>query len=139
MRIILLAVSLLLSAAPAAAQPVAAPEVQQALANPATVDQLSNVLESLSGALLNLPVGEVRAAVEGRRPTAADKGATVGSETGLSEDQLRAGIAAAKPSIRQSMKVLSDALPGILQGMAQAQRSIERAAANMPDPNYPKR
>jgi hypothetical protein len=37
------------------------------------------------------------------------------------------------------MKALSDALPAMMQGLAQAQKALERAAANMPDPNYPKR
>jgi len=37
------------------------------------------------------------------------------------------------------MKAMADAWPGMMQGLQQAQRSLERAAANMPDPTYPKR
>jgi hypothetical protein len=48
-------------------------------------------------------------------------------------------MAEARPMIQQSMKALADALPSMMQGLAQAQQSLERAAANMPDPTYPKR
>ena len=37
------------------------------------------------------------------------------------------------------MKALSDALPAISKALDEASRAIERAAANMPDPTYPKR
>jgi hypothetical protein len=43
------------------------------------------------------------------------------------------------PMIRQGMKAMSEALPEIMQDLAQAQKAVERAAANMPDPTYPKR
>ena len=41
--------------------------------------------------------------------------------------------------MRQSMKALSDALPAMMKSLQGAKEAIERAAANMPDPNYPKR
>jgi hypothetical protein len=37
------------------------------------------------------------------------------------------------------MKALAEALPSMMQGLEQAQKSLERAAANMPQPGYPKR
>jgi len=40
---------------------------------------------------------------------------------------------------QQGMKQLAAALPAMMQGMDELQRSVERAAANMPDPTYPKR
>ena len=43
------------------------------LTDPATGDKLANVMQAMSRAFLNLPVGEVQAAVEGRPPTPADK------------------------------------------------------------------
>lgn len=143
MRHGMLGASFLLFSAAAAAQPAPAPQVppnvQRVMADPATADRLADAIEALSGVFLDLPVGKVRAAVEGRKPTAADKRATLGSESGMSERELKARIAAARPVIHQSMKVLSEALPGMIAGLAQAQQSLERAAANMPDPNYPKR
>jgi len=43
------------------------------------------------------------------------------------------------PMMRQSMKALGDAIPAMMQGLSQAGKALERAAANMPDPTYPKR
>jgi hypothetical protein len=41
--------------------------------------------------------------------------------------------------IAQGMKALSDALPPVMKALDDASRAIDRAAANMPDPTYPKR
>jgi hypothetical protein len=126
---------------PAPPSPPAAvpPEVQQALTDPATADRLAATAQALSKAFLDLPVGEVQAAIEGRRPTSADRHRTVRSETGLSDRDIRAQIAAARPLVQQSMRALNDALPRVMDSMEQARQSIERAIANMPDPNYPRR
>jgi hypothetical protein len=48
-------------------------------------------------------------------------------------------IAEAKPMIRQSMKALSETLPVVMRSLDDAQKAIERAAANVPDPTYPRR
>jgi len=138
MRIVLL-FTLLMIAAPAAAQSQPRPvqDIQRALNDPATAERMTNVMQSLSNAMLDLPVGEIQAAVEGRTPTAADKRRTIRD---LEPDlDVRREISQARPMIQQSMKALGEALPGIVQSLQQAQRSLERAAANMPDPTYPKR
>jgi|RhiMethySRZTD1v2_1073278.scaffolds.fasta_scaffold29769_4 hypothetical protein len=138
MRIVLL-FPLLMIAAPAAAQSQPRPvqDIQRALNDPATAERMTNVMQSLSNAMLDLPVGEIQAAVEGRTPTAADKRRTIRD---LEPDlDVRREISQARPMIQQSMKALGEALPGIVQSLQQAQRSLERAAANMPDPTYPKR
>jgi len=137
MRIGLVVLPLALCAAPGLAQPAAPlpPEVT----DPATVDRLTDAVQSLSGAFLDLHVGEMQAALEGRKPTAADRAKTVRSETGLSDRDLNARIAAAKPQIDQSIKALNQALPEITRDLQHAQKSVERAIANMPDPNYPRR
>ena len=144
MRKALILAPLLLCAAPAVAQPAppSAPpstDMQRVLNDPAMADRLSRAMQALSKAFLDLPVGNVEAALQGRQPTSADRRRTVATETRMSERDLRQRIAAAKPVLQQSMKALSDALPSMMQGLSQAQQSIERAAANMPDPNYPKR
>lgn len=147
MRSALILAPLLLGAAPALAQPAPAPapaiavpqQMQQMMSDPATVDRLTGAMQALSKAFLSLPVGEAQAALEGRQPSDADRRRTIGTESGISERELRTRLAAAKPMLQQSMRALADALPAMMQGMAQAQQSIERAAANMPDPNYPKR
>jgi len=145
MRIGLTLVPLALCAAPALAQPLPPPApappppLPQVLADPAMVDRMTAVMQSLSQSLLDLPVGNVRAAIEGRPPSAADRHRTVGSETGLSARELNRRIAAAKPQIEQSIRAMNQALPEITQDLQQAQRSVERAISNLPDPNYPRR
>ena len=100
-------------------------------------------MQALSKALLSLPVGEIKAAAEGRPATEHDKGVTV-RDLGRKEDpnferKLERQIAEAKPMIRQSMKALVEALPAMLEGLSKASEAMDRATANMPQPGYPKR
>src|SRR5437868_8509122 len=144
MRATLVFAPLLIMAAPAFAQaappaptPEAAlPEMQQVMADPATVDRLTSAMQALSKAFLDLPVGNVQAALEGRRPTPADRRRTVRSETGMNERDLSERIAAAKPKIEQGIRAMNQALPEITQDLRHAQQSVERAVANLPDPTY---
>ena len=147
MRTTFLIIPLMLSSAPALAQAAPAPpqsaEVQRVLNDPATADKLTNVMQAMSDAFLNLPAGEVQAAVEGRKATPAEKRMTV-RDMARKDDpsfdrNFRQQIAQAKPMIQQSMRALSTALPAMMQGLEQASKAIERAAANMPDPTYPRR
>ena len=135
MRTSLLLIPLSLCAAPAIAQPVAVPPQVP----PEAVDRAADAMQSLSKAFLDLPVGDVQAAVEGRKPTSADRRRTVASETGLSARELQQRIAAARPQIEQSVSAINRALPEITDDLKRAQQSIERALSNMPDPNYPRR
>jgi len=130
------------AAAPAAPPPPAV-QLPPQLSDPATGDKLANVMQALSRAFLDLPVGEVQAAVEGRPATRADKRLTV-REVARRDDpnfdrNLERRIAEARPKIQSSMRALATALPQVMQGLRQASEAIERAAANMPDPTYPKR
>lgn len=148
MRTSLVLLPLLLIAAPAVAQtpaPAAAPPPIQApreLTDPATADKLARAMQALSKTFLEMRVGEVQAALEGRQPTAAERRLTV-RQLGRRDDRnfdrdFERQIANAKPMIEQSMRVLAETLPAMMQGLQQAQQSLERAAANMPDPTYPK-
>ena len=137
MRSALFVLPILALSSPALPQP--APQLPPQFADPATADRLANAMQAMSKAFLDLPVGEVEAALEGRPATAADHHRTIRSETGMNDGQLRAQIAATRPMIRQSINAMNAALPGVMQGLAQAQQSLQRAIANMPDPNYPKR
>jgi hypothetical protein len=106
-------------------------------------DRLADTMQSLSRALLDLPVGEVQAAVEGRAPTAAEKKLTV-RDLGRRDDpnfdkNFRRQIAQARPALEKGMKALSTALPAIEKAIDGASRALDRAAANMPDPTYPRR
>jgi hypothetical protein len=126
-------------AAPAVAAPAPKPQVPPQLSDPAMVDRLANAMQAMSKAFLDMPVGEVQAAVEGRKPTPADRQRTVRDIEPNVDVELQAQMAEARPMIRQSTKALSDALPAMMKSLHEAQKSLERAAANMPDPTYPKR
>lgn len=146
MRHHLLAIPLALVAAPLAAQPAPQPghiQIPSELTDPAMADKLANMLQALSKAFLNLPVGEVQAAVEGRQPTADERRLTV-RDMGRRDDpnfdrNFEQQIAQSKPVIRQSMKAFSQALPAITRALSEAGRQMERATANMPQPDYPRR
>ena len=145
MRLNLVFVPLLMCATPALAQPTAPPPVQipHELTDPATADKLARGMQALSKAFLNLPVGEVQAALEGRHATPAEKRLTVrdvaSSDDPNFERNVQRQIAQSKPMIEQSMKALAAALPAMIESVGKAQEALERAAANMPRPDYPKR
>jgi hypothetical protein len=146
MRKILIIGPLLLVATPALAQsapPPASVRVPDVLTDPATAEKIANAAQALSDALLDLPVGQVQAAIEGRRATAAEKRMTV-RDMARKDDpnfdrDVQRQIAQTGPMIRQGMNALADAIPVVMQSLDQAQKAIERAAANMPDPTYPRR
>jgi len=140
MRASLLIAPFALIAAPAAAE-TAVPDIQipRELTDPAMADKLTNVMQALSKAFLNMPVGEVEAAVEGREATAADRRKTVRSETGMSERQLKQQIDEARPQMQAAMKAMNTALPAMMKGLTEAGRALEEATANMPQPGYPRR
>jgi hypothetical protein len=114
-------------------------QVPRELTDPRWADRLVDAMQALSKAFLELPVGEAQAALEGRTPTKADRRRTVRSDTGLAERELRQRLEASKPMMQAGMKALSDALPTMMRSMAEAEKALERATANLPDPTYPKR
>jgi len=135
--------------APVAAQPAApvkpdpSAEIVRHIADPATADRLAATLQALGQAFLNLPVGEIQAALEGRPATRSDKRVTV-RDLGRRDDpqfdrKISQQLANARPIMQQSVKAIGEALPAITQSLKQAGEAIERAAANMPDPTYPRR
>ena len=141
MRIKLIVAPLLLCASPAFAQQP--PQVPPRIADPAVADRLANAAQAVSDALLNIPVGDLKAAAEGRRATPYEKRMTV-RDLARRDDpdfdrKLQRQIAEARPVVRQSMKAFNESLPAVMQSLQQAQRSLERALANLPDPTYPQR
>jgi hypothetical protein len=144
MRKALVILPLLMSAGPALAQ---APETEinlpHELTDPATADKLAKTVQGLTDALLDLKIGEIEAAAEGRKATPAERRLTVRDierrKDPSFERNLRRQVADSRPMIAQGMKALSDALPAVMKALDDASRAIDRAAANMPDPTYPKR
>jgi hypothetical protein len=142
MRATLLALPLALLATPAMAEapaPTEAIQLPPELTDPKWADRLTDAMAAMSKVFLDMPIGEVEAAVEGRPATIADKQRTVRSETRLSEGQIRQQVEAARPAMRAGMKALAAALPAMMEGLSKAQDELDRAAANVPRPDYPKR
>ena len=144
MRLLLIAVPLTLIASPAlAAQPNRAPQVSRALTDPAMPDQLGRTAGALTRALLDLPVGEIAAAIEGRPVTSADRRRTVRSLAGRGDPNLDRRIeqqaTRSGAALQAGARAMIIALPGILDSIDRAADQIDRATANLPDPSYPRR
>ncbi len=147
MRNLLIAVPLALLAAPAvAAQPAPRPEpiqVPAEITDPAFTDRLADMMQAMSKVFLDMPIGEVQAAAEGRKATAAERKLTV-RDIGRRDDpnfdrNFDRQIAQARPMIQQSMKAFAQALPAITKSLSEAAGALERATANLPRPDYPRR
>ena len=146
MRALLIALPLMLAAAPAAAAaqsppPGPGPEVERMLNDPAMADTLGRVVGVLTRSLMNLPVGEMEAAIEGRPVTPADRARTVRDSVGDPDLERRVAAEAAQSgrTMQAAGKAMMSSLPAIMGALGQAQEAIERAVANMPDPTYPRR
>jgi hypothetical protein len=137
MRSSLLILPLAFFAAPALAAPPLQPPPQ--LSDPRLADHLTGVMKAMSTALLNLPVGEIEAAAQGRAPTPADRTRTVRSETGMDERDLDRTIDQSRVAMQQGLRAVAEALPKIAGALDDAKRQMETATANMPRPDYPKR
>jgi hypothetical protein len=123
------------------AQP--APQLPPQLTDPATAQRLTNAMQALSGVFLNMKVGEVQAALEGRQATPAERNMTVRDMARRDDPDFdrhfQQQLANVGPTVQHSMRALNQALPAMMKGLAEAEKSLDRAIANLPDPNYPKR
>jgi Ni/Co efflux regulator RcnB len=148
MRAIPLILASALVATPAIAQQPAQQsaetiEIPSEITDPKLAGRLADVMQVLAKAMLNLPIGEIQAAAQGRPATAEEKNRTV-RDVARKDDpdferDLEQQVAASKPMIEASMKALISALPAMMRGMAGAREELERATANLPRPDYPKR
>ena len=141
MRSLLIALPLLLVASPALAAPRDAPQLPPQLSDPAMADKLGKMAGALTRALMDMPVGELEAAAQGREPTAADRSRRVRDHLGgpVAEREVEAKVAASGRQMQAMGQALAASLPSIMASLENAQREIERATANLPDPTYPKR
>jgi hypothetical protein len=150
MRVLAAAAStvLLIGAPAAAAEPAKDDdfEIPAELTDPAMGETLGKMLGALTKAMMDMPVGEMQAAAEGRAPTAADNARTVRDLAGRDpnfERKMEQQIAATMPRMRATMKAMAKSLPVMARGMEkvaeQMEGTIDRATANLPQPGYPKR
>jgi hypothetical protein len=138
----------LISAPAAAAEPAQDKDFQipAELTDPAMAQTLGKMFGILTKAMMDMPVGEMQAAVEGREPTAADKTRTVRDITGRDpnfERKVEAQVAQSVPRMQAGLKAMSRSLPAMAKAMEKAademEGSLDRATANLPQPGYPKR
>jgi hypothetical protein len=144
MRLSFAIVPLLLIASPAvAAGPDRAPQLPRELMDPATADKVGRMAGALSKALLDLPVGEIQAAAEGRPATAADRRRTVRDVAAKDdpniERTIERGAAAGGAALQASIRAMATAMPAILDAFERAGDELDRATANLPQPGYPRR
>jgi hypothetical protein len=139
-----LVLPLLLCASPAFAQE-APPAIQlpPELTDPAAAMQMARTVQALSTALLNIRVGDMRAALEGRDATPAERNMTVGDIVRRKDPDfdrhVQEQVATVGPKIQRSMRAINRALPELMRDVDDVQRSVERAVSNLPDPSYPRR
>lgn len=144
MRQLLIAIALAGLAAPVSAAPP--PEdirIPPELTDPRTLEKIERVNQALARALLAMPVGELKAAAEGRAATEHDKGLTV-RDLGRMKDpnfeaNLQRQVAESGPRMREAIKAFSAALPAMTKALSEAADTMERAIENMPRPDYPRR
>ena len=142
MRSLLIALPLLLVPVPALAAPPESNAVQipPELSDPAMADKLTKMLGPLTRVLMDMPVGELEAAAQGREPTAADRAKRVRDQLGPEgQKNVEATVAQAGPQMRAMQKALVASLPALLAAFEGVEKQLERATANLPDPTYPKR
>jgi hypothetical protein len=150
MRAFALLFPLALAAAPAVAADTAPAnrdfQIPPELTDPAMGDRLGKMIGVLTKSMMDVPIGEVQAAVEGRDPTAADRQRTIRDLAGGDPDldrKVETQVARAMPKMQAGMKAMASSLPAMMKAIEQAaetmEGSLDRATANLPDPSYPRR
>jgi len=140
MRAYWIALPLMLAPVAALAAPRPAPQLPPELNDPAMADGLGKMAGALTRALMDLPIGEVEAAVKGRDPTPADRAKRVRDAVGEpeAERQVEASVAQSGRQMQAMGKALADSLPSIMSALDDVEQRLERATANLPDPTYPR-
>lgn len=135
-------------AAPAAAAPGDKDQYQipPQLTDPAMAERLGQMLASMTKVMMDMPVGGLQAAVQGREATEEEKRRTVRDMAGGGpnlERDVEAQVAQAVPRMQAGMKAMASSLPGMMKALEKAaqdmEASIARGTANLPQPGYPKR
>ena len=109
------------------------------IVNGGAIDQIGNMVGAVTRALLDLPVGELEAAVENRPVTRQDRQRTVRSVTGTDEREVASRIEQRKGAVVAGGRAMARTLPVIREALNKAGEEIERATANVPQPGYPRR
>lgn len=124
---------------PAATSKPAPIAVPPELSDPALADKLGRMSGVLAKAMMDMPVGEMEAAIANRPATPADKARKVRDVAGMDEQMVAARAAASGQTMQAMTKALVASLPAILASLGGVRAELEKATANLPDPTYPKR
>jgi hypothetical protein len=139
----LIILPLLLCSSPAVAQQAPPPLLPPELADPATAQRIAGTVEALSDALLNVRVGGIRAALDGREASPRERDVTVGDLARRDDPdfdrRLHHQLATVAPRIQEGVAAVNRALPQVIEDVDDAQKSLERAVTNLPAPTYPRR
>lgn len=111
------------------------------LTDPRISDQIGRVAGVVARSMMNLPVGELEAAIEGRPPTPSDRARRVRDNVAdpYLEQRIAAEAAASGRTMQAATRALANSLPAIMKSLEGARAEIERTLGNMPDPTYPRR
>jgi len=141
MRVCWIALPLMLASVPAMAAPREAPQLPREFTDPAMADKLGKMAGALTRALMDMPVGELEATIQGREPTPADRAKRVRDSIGgpQAERRVEAQVAQSGRHMQAMSKALVASLPSLMAALDDVERNLERAAANIPDPTYPRR
>ncbi len=137
MRLPLLVIALGL-ATPAVAQPMPS-QLPPVIASGQVVDQMQPVLRAVAHAFLDLPVGEIQAAVENRPVRPEDRNRRVRDVAGVDERQIDREIAEGSGTLKAGTQAMARSLPVITRALNEASDEIARAVNNLPSPTYPRR
>jgi len=123
---------------PYAAPPASASALPPEIASGEIVERAEPMIQALSHALLNLPVGELQAAVEGRPVTPYERNKRLGDVAGVDQRQLDRDIADNGRKVRAGAQSVARSLPAIQRALNDAGAEVARALNNLPSPSYPR-
>ena len=110
------------------------------LSDPRMAQTVARMAGAMTRAMMDMPVGEIEAAAQGRVPTAADHGRRLGDIAPPGIDREVERETAHNGAQMQAMgKAMAVAVPGIIRSLEHAAREAQRAAGTLPDPTYPRR
>jgi hypothetical protein len=129
--------------APPYAPAYTAPAIPPQLLDPAMPAELGRMAGALTHAFMNLPVGELEAAMAGRPATLADHRKTVGSEARRTnphvDRDIQRDVVSGAGAMQSGARAMQRAIPVLGRAIGDAAAEIERATATMPNPYYPTR
>jgi hypothetical protein len=107
------------------------------MTDPRFIQRLMDMSDALSKAFLDLRVGEIEAAAEGRQATAAERNRTVGEIARISPQELQRQMAEARPKVEAATQAFARELPKLSRSLSEVAGALQRAADNMPQPYNP--